>query len=930
MPLDISIKKVLVIGAGPIVIGQGCEFDYSGTQACKALKEEGCEVILLNSNPATIMTDPDTADVIYIEPMTSQVIEEIIHIHRPDSLLPTVGGQTALNCTSEIARQGLLKKYGVNLIGLPLETIEKAENRERFKKEMNNTGLDVPMSCYATNWQEVLAAKEKIGFPLVVRSSFTLGGQGGGIAYHLQELLDICQEAFSCSQGVLIEQAIIHWKEYELEVIRDRAGNCIVVCGIENIDPMGVHTGDSMTVTPIQTLTDKEYQKMRMKAFQVLEAIGMTSGGCNVQFAVHPQTGQMLCIEVNPRVSRSSALASKATGYPIAKISTKIALGYNLHELRSNNLPASFEPVIDYVVTKIPRFDFDKFPNVDKRLTIRMKSTGEVMSIGRTFKESLNKAKSSLDDHFAENEIPTIPSIPISVSEIIEKLRLPSSRRLWLAHEALKLGVPSHEVHQLTGYDPWFLEQILELANEEKMIEKAPLCFEHLFRWKKMGYSDQSLASLLKCKEENIVEKRRELNIHPVYKRIDSCSGEFPNEIACMYSTYEEECESLPTSNKKILVLGSGPNRIGQGIEFDYCCVHAIKAIKNLGYEAIILNCNPETVSTDYDIADRLYFEPLTLEHVLEVIRLEKPVGTMIQFGGQTPLNIGKHLHQRGMKILGTPLTSIDLTEDRRLFRTFAEKAGIKQPKNGSFISLDQALKLADELRFPLICRPSYVIGGTAMQIVRNKNELQSYLKNIPLNKAGPILIEEFLDGALEVEIDAISDGAEVFICGIIEHVEPAGIHSGDSKSFLFPYSLNKDLQYLLVEQTKNIGRSLDVIGMFNVQFAIRNDEIMVIEANLRASRTIPLLSKTTGLPLVQIATKCILGLSIQEQGLGDHAPVKTLGLKLPIFPFFHVKDEPLGPQMKSTGEVLCMGKSSDELFTKERHYADFHTNIHP
>lgn len=928
MPLDPSIKKVLVIGAGPIIIGQGCEFDYSGTQACQALKEEGCEVILLNSNPATIMTDPESADKIYIEPMTPEIIEEIIQKDRPDSLLPTVGGQTALNCTREISRQGILKKYGVNLIGLTLETIEKAEDRVRFKEEMRNIGLKVPLSCRAANWAEVLAAQEEIEFPLVVRCSFTLGGQGGGIAYNLKDLKKICTEAFSFSEELLIEQAIVNWKEYELEVIRDCAGNCIVVCGIENIDPMGIHTGDSITVSPIQTLTDKEYQKMRRNAFQVLEAIGMTSGGCNVQFAVHPHTGEIFCIEVNPRVSRSSALASKATGYPIAKIATKIALGYHLNELQLHSLPASFEPVIDYVATKIPRFDFDKFPEADQRLTTHMKSTGEAMSIGRTFKESLNKAISSLDHTISENWNLDSPAIPMT-----EELTSPHPNRLGLIKKALSRGFSVDEVHRLTGYDPWFLEQLLELVLEEKKIAGSSLSeidFEQLFKWKQWGFSDQVLSILLKCKEEEIAEKRSNLKVFPVFKRVDTCSGEFPNAIACFYSTYAEECESQPTAKQKILVLGSGPNRIGQGIEFDYCCVHALKAIKKLGYESIILNCNPETVSTDYDSANRLYFEPLTVEHVMEVIRIEKPIGTMIQFGGQTPLTIGKSLQKMGVPILGTPFVSIDLTEDRRQFRTFAEKIGLKQPNNGSFSSPPEAVKLACEIGYPLICRPSYVTGGASMEIVRNEDELQIYLKNTNLNAAGPVLIEEFLEGAMEVEIDAISDGKEIFICGLIEHVEPAGIHSGDSMSFLFPYKLSKDLQIAVIEQTKKIGQSLKVVGLFNVQFIIQDEKAMVIEVNLRASRTIPLLSKTTRLPLVQIATKCILGISIQEQGLGSHAPPQILGLKLPVFPFsrLHLENKKLGPQMKSTGEVLCLGETYDELFRKARRYADSDQNI--
>jgi len=863
MPLDRSIKRVLVIGAGPIVIGQGCEFDYSGTQGCKALREEGCKVILLNSNPATVMTDRHIADAVYIEPIVSEIVEKILYRERPDSLLATMGGQTALNCTLEMAKLGILKKYGINLLGLSLDTIEKAENRELFKEGMLKIGIDVPKSFSID--------QKDISFPVIVRCSYTLGGQGGGVAHCMEELEQILAEAAQFSEKVLIEESVIGWKEYELEVMRDRGGNCLVVCGIENLDPMGVHTGDSITVSPIQTLTDKEYQLMRKMAFRVMEAIGMVSGGCNVQFAVNPKTGRMLCIEVNPRVSRSSALASKATGYPIAKIAAKLALGYHLDELQH-----SFEPAIDYVVTKIPRFTFEKFPQANQQLTTYMKSVGEVMGIGRTFKESFNKAISSLD---------------------VEKAFLPRKN----------------------GYDPWFLNQINELEEE---IVKGPLervDFSQLHRWKQMGFSDEKLALLLNCTEREIFELRENFKLHPVYKRVDSCSAEFPTETAYMYSTYEQECESNPTSKKKILVLGSGPNRIGQGIEFDYCCVHAVKAIRELGYESILLNCNPETVSTDYDTTDRLYFEPLTLEHVREVIHIEKPVGTIIQFGGQTPLNIGKHLDREGLPLLGTPFASIDLAEDRKKFQLFAARLGIKQPRNGFFSSRGEALKLAKKIGFPMILRPSYVIGGTGIEIIQNESELNSYCAT------PPVLMEEFLEGALEVEVDAISDGREVFICGIVEHIEPAGIHSGDSMSFLSPYRLKSEAQSALMEQTRKIGLALGVVGLFNVQFAIHKEEILVLEVNPRASRTVPLLSKTTGLPLVQIATKAILGLSLKEQGMLSKADPKYLGLKLPVFPFerLHLKNETLGPQMKSTGEVLCIGKTFEELFMKAKVYKE-------
>lgn len=920
MPLDHSIKKVLVIGAGPIVIGQACEFDYSGTQACKALKEEGCKVILINSNPATIMTDRHIADGVYIEPITAKIVEKIIHRERPDSILPTMGGQTALNCAREIAKQGILKKNGVNFIGLTLDTIEKAENRKLFKEEMSKIGLEVPKSFCAANWKEIVLAQKSLVFPLIVRCSFTLGGQGGGIAHDFEELEKICKEGFLFSEELLIEESIIGWKEYELEVLRDRKGNCIVVCGIENIDPMGVHTGDSITITPIQTLTDKEYQLMRKKAFQIIEAIGMVSGGCNVQFAVDPKTGKMLCIEVNPRVSRSSAFASKATGFPIAKIAAKIAIGYNLDELRNeatfSSFPSSFEPVVDYVVIKIPRFNFEKFPLANQDLSTHMKSVGEVMAFGRTFKESLNKAISSLDVHVSE-----ISRLAGS-SDIQNKLKTSHYQKLGFVFKALYNGMSIEEVLMLTKYDPWFLAQIDDLVKEEKEIAKNSLGtvdVSRLYRWKQMGFSDERLSALLKCKQKQVAEKRKKLKIHPVYKRVDTCSGEFPNEIAYMYSTYEEECESNPSTKKKVLVLGSGPNRIGQGIEFDYCCVHAVKAIKDLGYESIIINCNPATVSTDFDTTDRLYFEPLTIEHVLEVIRIEKPLGTIIQFGGQTSLNIGKYLQKEGIALLGTTFASIDLAEDRKKFRLFSERIGIKQPQNETFSSLKEALQAAKTIGFPMILRPSYVIGGNAIQIVRNESELQAYLKNVHLEMMVPVLMEKFLEGAMEVDVDAICDGKEVFVCGIIEHVEPVGIHSGDSMSFLSPYKLNKKFQDFLIEQTKKIGQSLNIVGLFNVQFAIQNNEILVLEVNPRASRTIPLLSKTTGLPFVQIATKCILGQLLNEQGLGTQAEPKFLGLKLPVFPFsrLHLKNENLGPQMKSTGEVLCIGKTFNELFMK-------------
>lgn len=850
MPLDRSIKKVLVIGAGPIVIGQACEFDYSGVQACKALKEEGCKVILLNSNPSTVMTD--MADAVYIEPITSDIVEKILSKERPDALLPTMGGQTALNCTKELGELGLLDRYGVRLIGLTFEALEKAENRVAFKEAMTTWGIEVPSGSTDR-------------FPLIVRASFALGGSGGGVAHNEEELSHLLKE------GAIYEESLIGWKEFELELLSDHKGNGIVVCGIENVDPMGVHTGDSMTVAPIQTLTDKEYQLMRKRSFDVMKAIGMRSGACNVQFAVHPKSGRMLCIEVNPRVSRSSALASKATGFPIAKIATKLALGYTLDELG----PFFFEPTLDYVAVKIPRFNFDKFKGADQSLTTHMKSVGEVMGIGRTFKEALNKALSSLEG----------------------------------------------PLHSQQGIDPWFSSQMDEIKEEEKAISSHSLesaDFSRLLRWKRLGISDKKVATLLKCQEEDVAKKRRELNIHPVYKRIDSCSAEFPIDIPCMYSTYEDECESAPTSRKKILVLGSGANRIGQGIEFDYCCVHAVNTIQEMGYEAIMLNSNPETVSTDYDTTDRLYFEPLTQEHISEVIRIEKPLGVIAQFGGQTPLTLSKTL-----PLLGTPYSSIDLAEDREKFRSLIKTLGIRQPNNAVFSTPKEALDLAYSMGFPLILRPSYILGGNAIEVIEDESQLKSYLEGIPFTP--PVLIESFLKGAIEVEVDAISDGEDVAICGIVEHVEPAGIHSGDSMSFLSTFRLRQPLAEALISQTRRLGLAMKVVGLYNVQFAILDGEIFVLEMNPRASRTVPLLSKTTGMPIVSIATKCILGVSLKKQGVPLHFKPKILGLKLPVFPFtkLRLQEEPLGPMMKSTGEVLCIGKSFNELFIKARIFAN-------
>ncbi len=917
MPLDRSIQKIVIIGAGPIVIGQACEFDYSGTQACKALKEEGYTVILLNSNPATIMTDSSTADAVYIEPITSDVLEKIFQRERPDALLPTMGGQTGLNCAEELSQKGILQKYNVKLLGISLEAIEKAEDRELFKQAMKSQGLEVPRSFCAAAWEEVHAAVEKLGFPVVIRCSFTLGGQGGGIARNIEELERICEEGFTFSPKLLIEESVQGWKEIELEVIRDRTGKGLVICGMENMDPMGVHTGDSIVIAPIQTVSDEDYQLMKKMAFLMMDGIGMVSGGCNVQFAQEPRSRKILAIEINPRVSRSSALASKATGFPIAKIVTKIAAGYTLDEL------AAIEPVIDYVVTKMPRFDFEKFPDANQELTTHMKSVGEVMGLGATFKESLLKAISSLDKATAKK---------INPEEI--NLSTPHPQQFWYIYLALQNGISIEEIQKKTNYDAWFLKEINELVEEEKAIAKKSLKSvnaSELERWKQMGFSDERLGTLLKTKSKQISEKRKKLNLHPVYKRLDSWSGIFPFEIACMFSTYSNACESKPTTKKKILVVGSGPNRIGQGIEFDYCCVHGVKAIRELGYESVMINCNPETVSTDWDTTDRLYFEPLTVEHIREVIRLEKPIGTIIQLGGQTPLNIGRYLHKEGIPILGTCFDSIDITEDRKRFRSFAKKIGIKQPKNCFFSTAQEGWEKAQKIGFPMILRPSYVIGGTAIQTIRNEAEFHAYLHDVPIESVAPILMEEFLEEAMEVEVDAICDGQEVFICGIIEHVEPAGIHSGDSICFLSPYKLPQHFQNAIKEQTIKIGRALNILGLFNVQFAIHKNEVVVLEVNARASRTIPLLSKTTALPLVHIATKCILGQSLKAQGLSGMAQPKCLALKMPVFPFsrLHLTNEQLGPQMKSTGEVLCVGKTFDELFMKARMYASERKNLY-
>ena len=908
MPRDSTIESVLVLGAGPIVIGQACEFDYSGTQACRALKEESCRVILVNSNPATIMTDSYSADAVYIEPITVEVVEKVIAYERPDAILATVGGQTALNCLRRLWRQGVLDTYGVCSIGLSLETLEKGEDRQLFREQMEAIGVAMP-SAFVVSTQEALS--ELRSFPYFVRSSFALGGYGSGVARNLQELEALCLPELSKGREVLVEQYLVSWKEYELEVMRDRSGNAIVVCGIENFDPMGVHTGDSITVSPIQTLRDKEYHHMRAQAFAVVKAIGVVSGGCNVQFAVEPSTGCMVCIEVNPRLSRSSALASKATGFPIAKVATKLALGYTLDEVENGvtSFSACFEPSLDYVVTKIPCFAFEKFPQASAELGSSMKSVGETMAIGATFKESLCKAMESL--HVGEVEIS---------DDIEQLLKKPHPYRLWYLFEAFRRGMDEEKICLLTGYDPWFIAQIGQIVSQEQRMVSCGLDSEGLTYCKQMGFSDQRLSKLLGCSEERIYAFRKREGIERVYKRVDACSGEFPSQVSCLYSTFGKECESEPSDRSKVLVIGSGANRIGQGIEFDYCATHAVRAIKEMGHEAILVNSNPETVSTDYDVADKLYFEPLTPEAVLAIIRVEQPIGVVVQFGGQTALDLVFALHSCGVSILGTSKESIDRAENRELFRETASVLGVKQPRNEVAASSFDALEKAEKIGFPLIVRPSYIIGGQAIEIIQNAPELERYLT---VHKGVyPLLVEEFLEGAMEIDVDAICDGKDVFVCGIIEHLDPVGVHSGDSRAFLFAKSLGERIEQQVIEQTSVLGRALGIIGLFNVQFALLDRQLFVLEVNARASRTVVLLAKTTQLALVEIATKVLLGVSLRGQGISGVAEPKILGLKIPCFPFERLGVTPsLGPCMCSTGEVLCVGKTVEELEQKALQY---------
>ncbi|WP_341685877.1 carbamoyl-phosphate synthase large subunit [Limnohabitans sp.] len=931
MPKRTDIKSILIIGAGPIIIGQACEFDYSGVQACKALREEGYKVILINSNPATIMTDPATADVTYIEPITWQTVEKIIAKERPDAILPTMGGQTALNCALDLWHNGVLGKYKVELIGATPEAIDKAEDRLKFKDAMTKIGLGSARSGIAHSMDEAWGVQKRVGFPTVIRPSFTLGGTGGGIAYNAEEFETICKRGLEASptNELLIEESLVGWKEYEMEVVRDKADNCIIICSIENLDPMGVHTGDSITVAPAQTLTDKEYQIMRNASLAVLREIGVDTGGSNVQFSINPADGRMVVIEMNPRVSRSSALASKATGFPIAKVAAKLAVGYTLDELRNDitggATPASFEPSIDYVVTKIPRFAFEKFPTADNRLTTQMKSVGEVMAMGRTFQESFQKALRGLEvgaDGMNEKT---------QDREILEReLGEPGPERIWYVGDAFAAGWTLEEVHALTKIDLWFLVQIEEIVRIELELEKhslADLSAEELRTLKKKGFSDRRLAKLLKSTEGEVRARRHALNIRPVYKRVDTCAAEFSTDTAYMYSSYDEECEAEPTNKKKIMVLGGGPNRIGQGIEFDYCCVHAALAMREDGYETIMVNCNPETVSTDYDTSDRLYFEPLTLEDVLEIVEKEKPTGVIVQYGGQTPLKLALGLEAAGVPIIGTSPDMIDAAEDRERFQKLLHELGLRQPPNATARTESEALEKAAALGYPLVVRPSYVLGGRAMEIVHEQRDLERYMREaVKVSNDSPVLLDRFLNDAIECDVDCLRDPeGKTFIGGVMEHIEQAGVHSGDSACSLPPYSLSAETVAELKRQSAAMAGALNVVGLMNVQFAIQNvdgkDVIYVLEVNPRASRTVPYVSKATGIQLAKVAARCMAGQTLASQGISKEVTPPYFSVKEAVFPFvkFPGVDTILGPEMKSTGEVMGVGKTFGEAFVKSQ-----------
>jgi carbamoyl-phosphate synthase large subunit len=932
MPKRTDIKSILIIGAGPIVIGQACEFDYSGAQACKALREEGYRVILVNSNPATIMTDPEMADAIYIEAVNWRTVARIIEKERPDALLPTMGGQTALNTALDLVREGVLARFGVEMIAASREAIDMAEDRELFRNAMREIGLETPHSQMARSLEEAFAVQSTMGFPIVIRPSFTMGGSGGGIAYNREEFEDIVARGLDASptHELLIEESVIGWKEYEMEVVRDRKDNCIIICSIENLDPMGVHTGDSITVAPAQTLTDKEYQRMRDASIAVLRKIGVETGGSNVQFAVNPADGRLLIIEMNPRVSRSSALASKATGFPIAKVAAKLAVGYTLDELKneitSGATPASFEPTIDYVVTKIPRFTFEKFPMANTRLTTQMKSVGEVMAIGRTFQESLQKALRGLETGLDGLDPKlTLPLTEESARQLAYELRSAGPDRLLFVADALRAEWDLKKVHELSGIDPWFLAQLKDLTDEEARVKREgepALGKDRLRDLKRKGFSDRRLATLTRSTENVIRARRREFGVVPVFKRVDTCAAEFATSTAYLYSTYEEECEAEPTRNRKIMILGGGPNRIGQGIEFDYCCVHAALALREDGFETIMVNCNPETVSTDYDTSDRLYFEPLTLEDVLEVIAKEKPEGVIVQFGGQTPLKLARSLEAAGVPIIGTSADSIDIAEDRERFQQLVKRLGLLQPANATARTEEQAVTLAREVGYPLVVRPSYVLGGRAMEIVFQEEDLRTYMNTaVQVSNDSPVLLDRFLDVAIEVDVDAICDGTDVLIGGIMEHVEQAGVHSGDSSCSLPPNSLSREVQDELREQTRKLARALNVIGLMNIQFAIQAGKIYVLEVNPRASRTVPFVGKATGVPIAKIAARVMAGKTLKEMGaLIEHVP-SFFSVKEAVFPFnkFPEADPILGPEMKSTGEVMGTGRTFGEAYAKSQ-----------
>ena len=929
MPRRTDINSVLILGAGPIVIGQACEFDYSGAQACQALREEGFRVILVNSNPATIMTDPSMADATYIEPVKWQIVEKIIAKERPDAILPTMGGQTALNCALDLNRMGVLEKYGVELIGAKSEAIDKAEDRELFDDAMVAIGLETPRHYMARSIEDAFTGLESIGFPCIIRPSFTMGGSGGGIAYNREEFEEICARGLELSptNELLIDESLIGWKEYEMEVVRDKNDNCIIVCTIENFDAMGVHTGDSITVAPAQTLTDKEYQIMRNASIAVLREIGVETGGSNVQFGVNPKNGRLVVIEMNPRVSRSSALASKATGFPIARVAAKLAIGFSLDELRNEITggvtPASFEPAIDYVVTKLPRFTFEKFPEADDRITTQMKSVGEVMAIGRTFQESLQKALRGLEVGMSGFDPVLEADLSNAKAVLTRELTEPGAQCIWFVADAFRLGWSVDSVYQQSGIDPWFLIQIEDIIKSEEQLSVQKLSdidAKAMLTLKRKGFSDQRMAQLLNVPEAEVQQVRHGLNVRPVYKRVDTCAAEFVSTTAYMYSTYEEECEAEPSKREKIMVLGGGPNRVGQGIEFDYCCVHAALAMREDGYETIMVNCNPETVSTDFNISDRLYFEPLTFEDVIEVVKLENPVGVIVQFGGQTPLNLVKDLEAAGVPVIGTSPDAIDRAEDRERFQHLIEKLNLKQPPNCTVRSVDEALEQAKYIDYPLVVRPSYVLGGRAMEIVYNEAELQRYMHDaVKVSNESPVLLDHFLSSAIEIDVDVVSDGEQVVVGAIMQHIEQAGIHSGDSACSLPPYNLPAEVQDQIREQIAALALELGVIGLMNTQLAYQDGEIYIIEVNPRASRTVPFVSKCIGTSLAKVAARCMTGKSLSEQGFTKETVPKTFAVKEAVFPFnkFPGVDPILGPEMKSTGEVMGVGETFAEAYAK-------------